>query len=616
MIEDDELRGLFQAECEERLKSLEEALKKLEKQPEQSEAIESAFRDAHTIKGSARMLALAPIEAKAHEIEEVLDEARKKGSISYPQIRLLFNAISSIYSHVSNEVKTERSIGTLASYPPIENRSAPAHLEKEEDAKPQEALPEPETGTSISLDNQEPADKKQVLSPASTVRVAIQQVNDLIDCATDLAVAKNRLSRLFERVDHLLDRWQLGYRVMQQPLRLIEQNVHERDRKLDERTISSIHAIMDIFKEFGEELGDLRTEALENVSSFEALSGAMMEKTGKLGLLPLAKLFDFFPHRVRELADNLGKQTDLIIEGGEIGVDKKIIEDMKDPLMHLLRNAVSHGIESPQERLAVGKNPCGQIILRATQGEGVIAIEVVDDGRGLDEEKIKRAALEKGFIRQEKADALSSSELLSLIQLPGFSTASEVNEVSGRGVGMDIVNNEVQKLHGKITMRSEKGKGCHFQVVLPLTLTILDVVLAKCSNCVFGFAADAIERCLLLKKEEMGSLEGFSVTTVDKQPVSLLFLNSFLNQSDSAVALQSSQPLKAEMDLPCLLFSEKNKKIALVVDEFLCADKVVVTPPDLFLSKISSLIGTAILKTGEVCAILNPFAFHQRETLS
>lgn len=625
MIEDDELRNLFQAESEEKLKSLEEQLRKLEINPQDQEAIESAFRDAHTMKGSARMLNIDSIETITHQLENLLDKARKKEIILSSQgIQSLYEAVYGIQSLVNEAMTGEPAKIDMAALSRVINYKnlsikedpAPPHplspevplattiekeipkpsiTNKEEEPSSPSDLPEKIDEPSLPKQGEHVIKKIDQNSSISTVRIDIQQINNLMNQAADLTVAKNRMVRLFENLENLLDSWGKKYRTYQQP------NYFLSDTSKENHAASK--AIFEAFKEIGEELEKLRNETYDDVNKLESITSSFTEHTLRLSLLPLSKLFDFFPRMVRDLAKSTGKEVELIIEGNEITVDKKIIENMKDPLMHLLRNAISHGIETPDERKKNGKPSKGVIQLIGKHNPTTIQIEVSDDGRGLDGEKIKAVAIERHLLNQQESKNLTHEEMHALIFLPGFSTASEVSDISGRGVGLDVVKKEVEKLHGTITIESVLNQGSRFLIELPIIHITTQVILCEVDKRIYAIPMDMIDACLLISPDQVSKIEGNDVIMVDNHPISIIFFKNLININEN-----SSEKVEFLTTVqPCILVKSQGKKVALIFDVIVDQQKIVIIPPNRFLSQVPSIIGTTILKTGEVCIVLNPF---------
>jgi len=333
------------------------------------------------------------------------------------------------------------------------------------------------------------------------------------------------------------------------------------------------------------------------------------EKVRTLRLLPLSTIFLLFPRLVRDLAQEQDKEVEFLMEGGDITVDKQILEEMKDPLLHLLRNAVDHALEIPDERKRLGKNPVGKIWLKAYNSGSNIVIEVGDDGRGLDLEKIKQTAIKKKLYRVEELAQMSSQQVRSLIFLPGFSTRSFVTEISGRGVGLDVVRSNVEKLKGNIAIESTPNQGSVFRVQLRSTVATLNVMLFEVQGLIHGLPLEAIDKTLLIKPEEIYTLEGKPTITVDNQPVTLVKMADLLELPDlspTTVQKQRQRAMENKRYISAILLNVDGQTLAFEVETLKEVLDVVMKPQTKLLKRVRNIIGATILGTGDVCMILNP----------
>lgn len=313
-------------------------------------------------------------------------------------------------------------------------------------------------------------------------------------------------------------------------------------------------------------------------------------------VLPLATVFHLFGRMVRDIAQEKNKQIELEIIGSETSTDKKIIEEIKAPLIHIIRNSIDHGIETPDERAAMGKDPTGKIILRAAQADNKVIIEIEDDGRGINVEKIKEKAIQKGFLTEEEVESMSQEQITNIIFTPGFSTGEEITNISGRGIGLDVVQSKIAQLNGKVRIISELNKGCCVQIELPTTMATMKAFLVKSSNQAFAVPMEVIDTVLRKNTDEIMSNDGKRVIVVKEKTVPLYDLADILN-----LPKLNSDNTKETI----LVIENSDKKIALAVDKLLGDQEILhkkLAPP---LYKLKNISGITTLVSGETCLILN-----------
>ena len=352
----------------------------------------------------------------------------------------------------------------------------------------------------------------------------------------------------------------------------------------------------------------LRTSLYEDFQRLEVVSDELSDGIRTLRLLPLATIFSLFPRMVRDLAKQQGKEINFIIEGGETKADKRIIEEMKDPLMHMIRNCVDHGIETVEERIRLGKSPEGTILLRAKQTTTNVVIEVIDDGRGLDIEKIKQTALKRHVCREEELATMTPSQIQSLIFTPGFSTRTFVTEVSGRGVGLDVVRTNVEHLKGNIQVESDFGKGSTIRMLLPTTLATAHVLIVAVDNISYAIPVEYVMMARLITQEDIFPIEGQDTILVDSQPISVTHLADLLeiNHQQGWGTLPLQQATANSQHLPCIIIKVGDASLGLIVDALLDEQDVMLKPQGKLLKRVRNVSGATILGTGEVCMVLNP----------
>ena len=313
-------------------------------------------------------------------------------------------------------------------------------------------------------------------------------------------------------------------------------------------------------------------------------------------MVRIEKMFNKFPGVVRNLARGREKEIELVISGRETELDKSVTEQIYDPLVHILRNAVDHGIENPEVRRGVGKPPVGQIQLRARHEQNSVIIEISDDGSGIDPEKIRETAVRKGLLTPEAALALTDDQAINLIFLPGFSSAEKVSDISGRGVGMDVVRENVRRLRGTVDVHTAVGKGTTFRIQLPLTLAVLQVLLVKTGGLVYALPIHLVSETLLIEASEINTLEKNDVIFIRGAALQLKSMNSILGWD----ARTSKSGL-----IPVVVLGLAEKKIAVSVDELLGKQDVVMKPLGEYLGTVEGVEGAAILTDGSVTLIID-----------
>ncbi len=321
----------------------------------------------------------------------------------------------------------------------------------------------------------------------------------------------------------------------------------------------------------------------------------IQDEVMKQRMIPIGNIFNRFPRMVRDLAKKENKQVNLVIEGQDIEFDRTVLDEIGDPLVHLLRNSVDHGIELPQERKDKGKSPEGTIYLTARKEKTNAIVEVSDDGAGIDGERVKKSAIKKGVITQEEADQLTDKELKRLIFRPGMSTNESVTEVSGRGVGMDVVETKIKNLGGNVKLDSELGKGTKIKLQLPLTLAIVNSLIVLIDDSKYALPLSTIERTVKIKKRDIKTIHGNPVFILMNEDVPLICLSELLH----------GKPRKDIDTYTVIVVDKEDSKIGLVVDNILTQQQVLIKGLDEMVKGIKGLGGATILGDGKVAMILD-----------
>jgi two-component system chemotaxis sensor kinase CheA len=318
-------------------------------------------------------------------------------------------------------------------------------------------------------------------------------------------------------------------------------------------------------------------------------------------MVPVKTIFTKFPRMLRDLAKNSGKKIELQMVGEETEIDKSLIEELSDPLIHLIRNSADHGIELPDVRAKAGKSETGTVVLRARHEGDAVLVEIEDDGKGIDPRVIRAKAVEKGIITQEKSEQLTDEEAINLVFLPGFSTAHTITDISGRGVGMDVVKSNVRKLNGTVSVTSAVGKGSIFTLKLPLTLAIIDALLMRAGGQVFAIPGTAVEETLLVTRESVSHLTRRKAINLRGEVLGVTRLRDLLHFQEA-----DAHQAKEGEELPVVVVSAGGRRMGIIVDAFLRRQEMVIKPLAPYLASLPGISGASILGDGGVVLILDP----------
>jgi two-component system chemotaxis sensor kinase CheA len=353
--------------------------------------------------------------------------------------------------------------------------------------------------------------------------------------------------------------------------------------------------------QLGLRLGDdsLAREAEEEARQFTRIAGQLQDRVMSLRMLPAQVVFGRFPRLVRDLAAALGKEVDLVVEGREVELDRSVLEAVADPLGHLVRNALDHGLEPPEERLAAGKPRRGRLRLAARQAEGAIVLTVEDDGRGMDPARLRRAAVERGILAPAVAETMRDAEALQLIFAPGFSTATRVTDVSGRGVGMDAVRTAVESLGGRVEVDSRPGAGTRIELWLPLTLAIVAAMLVRAGGRVCALPLSGVATVLRVERAHLGSIGGEPVVRVRGAVVPVVALDTALGDPPRSLPTDSRGALRL------VVVRSGANQVALAVEELLGQQEIVVKGLSVFRRRLEGISGGTILGDGRVALVVD-----------
>ncbi|CAI6074969.1 chemotaxis protein CheA [Cohnella sp. JJ-181] len=385
-----------------------------------------------------------------------------------------------------------------------------------------------------------------VKAKAQTIRVSVERLDDLMNLVGELVIEQTR----------------------------IQQVARTQRRRFQDDSVGELGHIAD---------------------HFSRIVGDLQESVMKARMLPIEQLMGRFPRMIRDLSRDLGKELELVMEGQDTELDRTLIEEIADPLIHLIRNAVDHGLELPEVRERAGKPRQGLLRIRAAHEDNQVVIYVEDDGAGIDPDRMRTSAVKKGIISQEDADALGDREAIDLIFRPGFSTAQQVSDVSGRGVGMDIVGSHIERLNGMIDIESVLGRGTTFKIKLPLTLAIIIGLQVKCGGQTLIIPMNNIAEIVRVPADEIKSVRG--------QPV-VLIRDQIIPVADIRDRFGVPQRNGGAKHIPLVIIGSAEKRLALTVDELIGNQEIVIKSLGAYIGKVEGIAGATILGDGSVAPIL------------
>ncbi len=583
MIEDPELHKLFKAESEEHLSRLDDGLLRLEKTPADAALLEEVFRESHSLKGAARMLGLTQIEAVAHGLESILNAARKGEAPLTPEVIEHMNAALGDLRRQVQAALADETPPPAAATSAVQASPSPVIAESFADTQRTPSIVPP---SSAPAPSERPATPAVVGKPfrIETVRVETRKLDELLTQVGELSVIQGRAQHRLALTEALVEQWA----------------VLDRGRR-KRAGLSALHvADSEAAARFGALLNGVRDALFDDNARLESTVNLLEDQVRSIRLLPLSTVFSLFTRTVRDLAREQGKEAELVLEGGDITVDKRILEEMKDPLMHLIRNAIDHGIEPPTERERLGKPRCGTVRLSAVRENSSVLLAVHDDGRGLDSASIRQEAKKRGLHDESSLADMTTAQLQQLIFSPGFTTSNFVTELSGRGVGLDVVRVNVERMKGSIHLDSAAGHGLTIQLRLPLSLATTRLLLANECGRLYGLPVEFVLTSRRVREEDLFTLEGRPTFMLAGQPVIAVRLASLLELPEEG---RSTAAGKASA---CIVLQVGDERLGLLTDDLIAEEEVVPKPLGPPLRRVRNVSALAMLGSGEICAVLNP----------
>ncbi len=591
---DDDDREMFRLTVAQQLEIIRACMETLQGDSSHKPSIDAIYRCLVAIKNACNFVELPDIQIYAERTAGIVDSARSSDMDFGLLLDMLGQEVGIIKEMVIKELDgasleipaTTASTEEKAEKEPQEASPAPQEPvadTKPAEAKPAEAKPAEAKPAETKPDSQKEASATAAAKPAATAPAAKPAAKPAAAGEPAKSSASSTIRVDHEKLDHLMN--------------LIGELIINRNRyTLIARHLEDANSDVDI--------QHVAQSLSETTYAMARISDDLQDTIMKVRMVPVASVFSRFPRLVRDLSRKSGKEVDLILEGEETELDKSVVEVIGDPLVHLIRNSVDHGIEAQEDRIAAGKPVKGRVVLRAFHKGNSVAIEIEDDGKGIDPDKMREVAIRKGIITPEDAKLLDDREAMELIFAPGFSSAEAITDISGRGVGMDVVRTNIKNLKGSVNISSEIGKGTRFTLLLPLTLAIIDALMVNVAEEMFAIPLDAVSETTKIDAELLTDINGRKAVTLRGEVLGIIELSEILNLP---------QPDVEPDVLSVVVIHDNGRRLGIVVDRLLERQEVVIKPLGSYLGDLKGISGATIMGDGSVILILDP---HEIYTVS
>jgi chemotaxis protein histidine kinase CheA/CheY-like chemotaxis protein len=632
----------FLIEAGEHLQNLNRGLLSLEKDPTDIAMIDELFRAAHTLKGSAAMMGFQGISDVAHKSEDMLGMFRAGAAeIRRETLDFLFDSVDAVKLMVDGVAAGRREDPLIVETIMRAYQGIVASVKEPAPPAPPPAAktpPAPKASTDITLKQElEEAKKTGIVEKRSvarratdsidlekhSIRVSIDRLDNLMNLVGEMIVGRNRLGRQIDLIKSLREELAFTQNRLLHDIRRFEEKYEytltvgaplpreEADPssadfpELEFDRYDDFNLLSRKLTEITNDTNEIMTQLAGVFDSFEldtarisTITTGMQNEITMARMVEMDKLYQKFQRPVRDLAREEGKEIKLVVSGGETKVDRTIFEIITDPLMHMIRNAVSHGLETVAERRLLGKEPAGSLILTARHEGDSIVIQIEDDGRGMDPAVLRQTAADKGFLREAEARSLSDAEAVNLIFRPGFSTASRVGKMSGRGVGMDVVSTHLSRINGRIEIKTEAGVGTKFVIRLPLTLAIAQALIVKLGDQEMAVPMNFVEETTKFAGRDIQRTASGEMVNLRGTLLKLYKLNELLGVGRFPIQDDAHRH-------PALILGTAEKRIALMVEEITGREEIVVKSLGEFLKGVKLFSGASISGEGDVRLIIN-----------
>jgi two-component system, chemotaxis family, sensor kinase CheA len=605
------IQATFRIEAEEHLNAISAGLSELEKsksEKKKTELVEVLFREVHSLKGAARSVDQKEIEAVCQPLEGIFSALKRKEiALSPMAFDLFYKTVEWLLKHVTTSgaeqtgaFRQTRSelILRLKEMPfgktiaPLVKEPSSAFIEQPHPVQP-EPIPETGTGATLPLDS--------LRTQIEMVRIPISKLDPLLLQAEEMIQSKIAVDQRTDELKGLCDElneWKAEAQKWRSRRSVATAAIWNEWYDTSEMHLNKVDS----------QLREITRSVRRDQHGLERLVNNHLEAMKQVLMLPVGSLVEAFPGMVREISHEQNKEIDCIISGTELEIDKRILEELKDPLIHLIRNSIDHGISKPQERLLQNKPARGSITLAfAARENGQVEITLSDDGKGIDTERLLKAAIKFGIVSSEAAGKLEPKEVLSLIYQSGVSTSSIITDISGRGLGLSIVHEKVAKLNGKISVESETNIGTTFRILLPMTLATFRGILVKVKEFMFILPTMNVERVMKIEQAEIRTVENHETILIDDQVISVADLGEVIglpeHKHTGPVKMEPGSANSNKINIVILVSGEY--RIAFKVDDLVDELQVLVKGLGKLLNRVKNISGATILGSGNVVPVLN-----------
>lgn len=640
----------FVSEAKEHLDSLNDGLLELEKNPESEDNINKIFRSFHTLKGNAATMGYIKFSELAHKLEDVLSKIRDK-ELKITQdimdeilegVDALESGLTQIENDNPEHINTESLIDNLNGILESNDQETLVNLKVSEVFEPDDKIKkiiEKNKAKKLNIfriillfktDNQLKGAKAiiiannitatgQIISSTPSLEdIKAVKFNDELELIISSKKTKDEIIAVIKIVTgvinfvvlNLEEKYVRPENFEHDQKEISKKEITEKHQREMVKQVQSVKVDMKMLDKLMNMVGELlisniRLQDIDKkkdysalkpiITSLDRLIMELHDEFVEVRMIPVGSIFNRFPRMIRDLSNKENKKINFVIEGSDIKFDRSVLDKIGDPIVHLLRNSVDHGIETPEKRVSLGKSDVGEIKLIAKREKNNAVIEITDDGGGIDIQAVKESCIKKGILTKEKADKMTDNQLQMMIFNAGVSTNKIVTEISGRGVGMDVVLNTINELGGHVELSSEVGKGTHVKISLPLTLAIVTALLVKIKKEIYAIPLVTVDQIVGLRLSKTKTIQGHEVFVLRNMDIPLLWMHELIGVTD----------FEKKENLTVVIINKDENKIGLVVDEIISQQQILIKGMQDIVKDTKGCAGATILGDGTVALIFD-----------